>query len=255
VVDKKISILDHLDELRRSVIISAIAVLIGAAICFNYAYPILNILKKPAGNIDLIFVNVLDPFMIKFKIAIFAGIFVALPVIVYQVFSFIAPALKRNEKKTIYPMVLLFVILFACGVVFGYKYIMPAGTEWLLGQAEGQISPILMVDKYVAYASLFLLAFGISFETPFFVLALVMLGIVSPKSLRKNWRIAYIIILLFAAIVTPDWSPVTMTIFAAPMILLYEFSIVLAWWYKKLKKKKKEDLTEGGVELDTTSDG
>ncbi len=253
--DKKMSILTHLDELRRSIVISAIAVFIGASVCFFYAYPILDIIKKPAGDIELMYMGVLDPFMAKFKIALFAGIFVAIPVIIYQVLSFLAPALKGREKKTVYPLVLLFVILFACGVVFGYKYIMPVGTEWLLGQAEGQISPILTVDKYIAYAALFLLAFGISFEMPLFILVLVMLGVVSPATLRKNWRVAYIIILLFAAIATPDWSPVTMAIFAAPMIVLYEFSILLAWWYKKLKKKKKEDLTEGGVELDATSDG
>ncbi|HDP69340.1 MAG TPA: twin-arginine translocase subunit TatC [Actinobacteria bacterium] len=252
--DKKMSILDHLDELRKRIIVSVIAVIIGVGICFFYAYDILEILLKPAGDLELVFLGVLDPFMAKFKIAIFAGIFIALPVIIYQILSFLAPALKGHEKKIIYPMVLFFVILFACGAYFGYTYIMPVGTEWLLNQAEGQISPVLTIDKYVAYASLFIIAFGISFETPFFILILVMLGVVSPKSLRKNWRIAYLIILLFAAIVTPDWSPVTMTIFAMPMILLYELSILLAWGYKKLRKKK-EDLSEGGVELDTTSEG
>lgn len=252
--DNPMSVLDHLDELRRRVIRSALAVLIGAAISFSFAYDILDILVKPAGDIKLSYLSPLDPFMVKFKVAIFAGSLLAFPVILYQLVAFVSPALKIKEKKLIYPIVFMAALLFALGVFFGYKYIMPVGTHWLLGQAEGRILAVLTVEKYVSYAVFFLFAFGLSFETPLFILFLVMLGVVSPGSLRRNWRYAYVIILIFAAMATPDWSPVTMSIFAAPMLILYEFSIILAWWYGRVKKRNERTL-EGGVELDVASEG
>ncbi|MDI6799607.1 MAG: twin-arginine translocase subunit TatC [Actinomycetota bacterium] len=252
--DQPMSVLDHLDELRKRIIRSAIAILMGAVLSFSFAYDILDILVKPAGEIKLSYLSPLDPFMVKFKIALFAGSLLAFPVVLYQVFVFVAPALKLKEKKLIYPIVFIAATLFASGVFFGYKYIMPVGTGWLLAQAEGRILAVLTVEKYASYAVFFLFAFGISFETPLFILFLVMLGVVSPGSLRRNWRYAYIIILVFAAMATPDWSPVTMSIFAAPMLILYEFSILLSWWYIRLRKKREKTL-EGGVEIDATSKG
>ncbi len=245
--DTPMPLLDHLDELRKRIIRSALAVLVGAAVCFPRAYDILDLLTKPAGDIKLSYLSPLDPFMVKFKVALFAGSLIAFPVILYQLMAFVAPALKIKEKKIIYPIVFIAVTLFTLGVYFGYKYIMPVGTDWLLGQAEGRIAAVLTVEKYASYAIFFLFAFGLSFETPLFILFLVMLGVVTPGSLRRNWRYAYIIILVFAAMATPDWSPVTMSIFAAPMLILYEFSILLAWWYLKIRKRSEKSI-EGGAQ-------
>lgn len=230
--DKRLTFLEHLEELRRRILIVALAVFVTGSICFYFAWPIMHILAKPAGNLKLVYLSPLEPFMVKIKIAIFGGLFLALPIILYEILAFVAPALKEHEKKLIYPTVFFLVILFAAGVVFGYYFIMPVGTRWLLNQAAGEITASVTASNYSTYAGWFLLAFGISFETPLFILLLVRFGVLSPETLRKNWRYALLLILLIAAIITPDWNPVTMIIMAAPMTVFYFASILLARFVK-----------------------
>lgn len=227
-VERKMSFVEHLEELRLRLIISLAVVAVGATVCFFFAFSILDILKGPAGDIELVYLSPLEPFMAKFKIAIWAGLFFAMPIVLYETIAFLAPALKSTEKKYVYPAMIGMVVLFALGVFFGYEAVMPAGIKWLFGQAGGVLTPNLTVSMYISFAFMFLLAFGISFETPMVILLLVKLGAVSPQALRRNWRIAYLVILVFSAAVTPDWSPVTMAIMAVPMILLYELSVLAA---------------------------
>ena len=224
---EKMTFLDHLDELRKRISYALIAVVIGACIAAFFWKPMLDILMRPAGDIELHYLNVLEPFMAKVKLSIFSGILVAFPIIIFQFLMFLAPALKTKEKKQIYPLVFFLVILFFSGVVFGYFYIMPVGTKWLIDQAGDKMVSILSISQYLSYAWLFLLGFGLSFETPIFIWVLSKLGIVTSKSLIRNWRYAIIIILIASAILTPDWSPVTMALFSAPMFVLYLFSILL----------------------------
>lgn len=230
--DKRLTFLEHLEELRRRILIVALAVFVTASICFYFAWPIMHILVKPAGNLKLVYLSPLEPFMVKIKIAIFGGLFLALPIILYEILAFVAPALKAHEKKLIYPMIFFLVVLFVAGVVFGYYFIMPVGTQWLLNQAAGEIVADVTAANYATYAGWFLLAFGISFETPLFILLLVRFGVLSPATLRKNWRYAFLLILLIAAIITPDWNPVTMVVMAAPMIIFYLASVLLARFVK-----------------------
>lgn len=222
------TLMDHLEEFRRRMIVSFAAILIAAAVCYSYAYRILGILTKPAGKITLVYLSPIEPFMVKFKIAIWAGVFLAMPILIYETLAFVTPALKNKEKKFVYPAIFLLCVLFASGVVFGYNYIMPVGISWLFSQAGEALEANLTASMYVSFAALFLFAFGISFETPLVILLLVKLGVFTPKSLRENWRIAYMIILVFSAIATPDWSPVTMGIMALPMIILFELSVLLS---------------------------
>lgn len=225
---KRMSFLDHLDELRRRLLVCIIAVLVGGAVCWFFAYQILDILTRPVGGLELHYLGIMEPFMAKFKIAVFAGICLAFPIIIYQLLIFVAPALKRKEKKYVYLLLFFLVVLFTGGLSVCYFYVLPLGAQWLLGQAEGKLTQTLTVSQYISFAALFLLAFGVAFETPLVVWTLIKLGVVSPQSLRKNWRIAYIIILIIAAVATPDWSIPPMVILGGSMILLYELSILLA---------------------------
>jgi len=231
-IDRRMAFLQHLAELRKRIMYSAIAILVTGSVCFAFSIPILRILVKPAElqgkALELVYLSPLEPFMVKFKIAMFGGIALALPVILYQLLAFISPALKMREKKFIFPTIFFLVALFFSGSVFGYYYIMPVGTIWLLDQAGGLMKANVAASMYVTYAGWFLLGFGISFETPLFILVLVRMGVLSPKRLRASWRYAILIILLVAAIVTPDWNPVTMAIMAGPMIVFYALSCVLA---------------------------
>jgi len=227
-VEKKMTIIEHLEEFRRRVIISFLSVLIAAGGCYFYAFKILRILTRPAGKITLVYLSPIEPFIVRFKIALWSGFVLAFPMILYQVLAFVTPALKKREKRVILPVIFSLIGLFVFGVVFGYRFIMPVGIKWLFQQAGGVIQPNLTASMYVSFASLFLLAFGVSFETPVVILVLVKLGVISPQSLRSNWRFAYLIIITVAAIITPDWSPITMAIMALPMLILYEVSVFIA---------------------------
>jgi sec-independent protein translocase protein TatC len=227
-VDKKLSFIDHLEELRQRIIVAFLAVAAGAAGCFFFAFSILRILTKPAGKITLVYLSPIEPFMVKFKIALWAGLFLAMPVVLYEALSFVSPALKSKERRYVYPIMAGLVVLFALGVFFGYEVVMPVGIKWLFGQAGQELKANLTASMYVSFAFMFLLAFGVAFETPVVILFLVKLGVVSTQTLRRNWRIAYLAILVISATITPDWSPVTMAIMALPMIVLYEISILIS---------------------------
>jgi len=232
VVDRRMAFLQHIAELRKRIIIVAIAVSVAGSVCFYYAIPLLKVLIKPAetaGNpLQLVYLSPLEPFMVKFKLAVFGGVALALPIILYQILAFVAPALKKKERKFIFPAIFFLVLLFFAGAVFGYYYIMPVGTVWLLDQAGGLMKASVAASMYVTYAGWFLLGFGISFETPLFLLILVRLGVLTPQRLRSSWRYAVLIIFLTAAVITPDWNPVTMAIMAGPMLVFYLLSCLLA---------------------------
>lgn len=220
--------LQHLEELRRRIIVSIVALVAGCAVSWLFAWDILNILKGPAGNITLHYMKPMEPFLVRFKLTLFGGVLLALPVILFEILAFLSPALKRKERSFTVAVMLMILVFFAAGVTLGYYYIMPVGITWLLDLAGEQMSPVLSASEYVSFAGWFMLAFGIAFETPIFIWMLVALGVLTPEQLRKQWRYAYIVILLFAAIITPDWNPITMMMVAVPMVLLYEISILLA---------------------------
>jgi sec-independent protein translocase protein TatC len=231
-VDRRMAFLKHVAELRKRIIYSVIAISVAGSVCFYYAIPLIKILVKPAqiagSPLKLVYLSPLEPFMVKFKVAMFGGVALALPVILYQILSFVAPALKKKERRFLFPSIVFLVILFFAGAVFGYYYIMPVGTSWLLDQAGGLMQANVAASMYVTYAGWFLLGFGLSFETPLFILILVRLGVLSPQRLRSSWRYAVLIILVAAAVITPDWNPVTMAIMAGPMLLFYLLSCALA---------------------------
>lgn len=236
-VDRKMHFFEHLAELRKRIVIAVAGVFAAGSVAYYFALDILEIILRPAGDIQLVYLSPLEPFMVKFKIALFTGIGVAMPLILYQIIAFASPALKEKERKVIYPTIVFLWVLFVSGVVFGYYYIMPVGTEWLLQQAGEVIKASVSASMYITYAGWFLIGFGISFETPLFILLLVRFGAISPQALRKSWRYSVLIVLIVAAVVTPDWNPVTMVIMAAPMLVFYLISILLA---PLVKPKPKE---------------
>lgn len=224
----RMTYLQHLEEFRRRIIVCLIALVAAVSISWIFAWDILEIMVRPAGGITLHYLKPLEPFMVRFKLALFGGAMLCLPVLLFEGVAFASPALKAREKRLTVLVLAAIVGFFVAGVVFGYLYIMPSGITWLLEIASGQMEPVLSAGEYVSFAGWFMLAFGLSFETPLIVWLLVALGVLTPAQLQKQWRAALIVILLFAAIVTPDWSPVTMIMVAVPMIVLYALSIVLA---------------------------
>jgi len=222
---------DHIDEFRRRLVVIVVALLITSSIGYYFAMDILGILKQQLPAITLTYRGMMEPFMVKFKLGVLAGFLLALPIILYEILAFLAPAFKGKEKRIIYPMVFLLVTLFFAGAVFSYFYIIPIGVEWLLAQDEGKLVRLLNVSDFISFIMLFILAFGVAFETPVALMALIKLKIVSRESLRKNWRVAYVTMLIIAAIATPDWSLPPMLILGTIMILLYELTIFMVRWW------------------------
>lgn len=226
--EKHLTFFEHLEELRQRLIVVIVAVLVTAAVAYFFSFQILALLKAPAGKIELHYISILDPFMARFKVSVFAGVLVSSPIIFYEILAFLSPALRKKEKKFLYPAVAMLVMFFAIGVFMGYTFIVPVSIAWLIGQAGKELLPMLTVNEYIKFITLFLLAFGVGFETPVVILVLVKLGIVPYKTLRENWRFAYIIILVVAAIATPDWSLPPMLILGGSMIVLYELAMLVA---------------------------
>jgi sec-independent protein translocase protein TatC len=224
---KTMPFIDHLEELRKRIIIilAVFVVLFGAAYPFHNR--LLDLLTKPLINKDLVFLDITEPFLVNIKISFMAAIMVIMPLLVLQIISFAFPAFSSKIKKRIIPMSILFFILFYGGVTFCYFLMIPIAVNWLISQGA-ELIQTLSVTKYVTFIGWFLIGAGVIFELPLALVFLIKIDILTVKQLRRQWRVVYIVILLLCAIITPDWSPVTMGVLAAPMILLYELALLLA---------------------------
>jgi len=225
--DRHMTLVEHLDELRQRLQYAVLGLLVATGVGLLFVDTLLGILLRPAGNVKLTTLTVLEPFLVKVKVAFLFGLAVSMPWIIYQVFAFVDPALTATERRRTIPLSLLAGVLFAIGIVFGYVVILPVSLHWLLAQAGTQFNVLITANAYISFVLFFLLIVGATFETPLVILTLAFLGIVSAQTLRREWRIAYMVIAGIAVFGTPDWSPVTMLLVAIPMVLLYEFSLVL----------------------------
>ena len=228
---KKMSFIDHLEELRKRLLV-VMAVFVVAIIGF---YPlhekIMHFLTSSFLTTELVYLEVMEPFLVNLKISFFCAVVTVSPLLAYQIATFIAPVFSRKIKKYMIIILILFFILFAGGFIFAYKLLVPVAMKWLLNQGSA-LRANLSVSKYVSFVGWFMIGGGIAFELPLALLFLIKSGILKIQVLRRQWRVVYIVILLLSAVITPDWSPVTMAVLAVPMILLYELSLLLAKVFK-----------------------
>ncbi len=242
--DVKLGFIEHLEEFRRRILVAFFSLVVAVCVGYVFSWDILDFVKQPADKagipLNLYYQTVLEPFMVRFKVAMYAALVITLPVILYEIIAYIAPALRKREKKLMFTALFFIIVFFLAGVAFCYLYILPVGLKWLVGQAGGRLTPVLMAGQYVSVMALLMLAVGLSFETPLVVWLVVRLGIVTPQKLHKNWRYAVIVSLAFAALITPDWNPITMLLVAAPMFFLYEGSILFAMLGKRSAEKRRK---------------
>lgn len=226
----KMGFLEHLDELRRRLTWAALAVLVGFVVAWIFSDRLLSFLLDPItqsmGQLSVI--RPAEAFMNKMKAALLGGIFIALPMILYQAWSFVAPGLYPRERRWIVPVITAGSLLFAAGAGFSYYVAVPTAAKFLAEQGTGFQSHIT-VDSAFSFASKLLLGLGLMFEMPLLALALARFGIVSARGLWKQLDKAIFVIFVVAAILTPTPDIMTMTIFALPMIGLYLLSIGVAW--------------------------
>jgi sec-independent protein translocase protein TatC len=246
------SFLDHLEELRRRIIWSLVFVAAGFGICFGYAekiygymqVPIMEALRNHHLDQRLVYLNPTEPFNMYLKVGFIAGVFLASPFVLYQVWAFIAPGLYRHEKSYVMPFMFSSVGLFIAGGLFGYKMVYPAALDFLIGYGA-QFQPMITIGEYTDLFLTIILGLGIIFEMPILVFFLALMGVISAGWMWRNLRYSILLIFVVAAIVTPTTDILNMCLFAAPMVVLYIVSIFIAWLVspsrRKARKAKKEE--------------
>jgi sec-independent protein translocase protein TatC len=225
--DDRLSLVEHLDELRTRIILSLIAFGVALGLCFWQNHLILRIVNDPLNGRKPLTLGVAEPFLTTFTVSAYAAILISLPVILYQLYAFILPAFTPGERRVALPLLMMVPFLFIAGVVFGYYVVLPAALKFLLHFNTDQFRVEIRARDYYGFVSMTLIACGLLFQIPVGILGLNRLGIVTPRQLRKNRRYAILVIAVLAMLL-PGVDPVTMLIEMVPMIVLYELSILLA---------------------------
>ncbi|MBI2683469.1 MAG: twin-arginine translocase subunit TatC [Acidobacteriales bacterium] len=239
------SLLEHLEELRKRIIYALISVAVAFFLCWGYAEDIFRLMERPimealrANHLaeKLVYTSPTDPFNIYLKIGLIAGLFVASPAVLYQVWAFIAPGLYRDEKKYILPFLVATVGLFVSGGWFGYRIVYPAALTFLIDYGK-DFQPMITVGEYTDLFLTVILGLGLVFELPTIVFFLALMGVVDAGFLWRNMRYAIFGIFVVAAVLTPTTDIVNMSIFAAPMIVLYVLSIGVAWLVHPKRRRR-----------------
>jgi sec-independent protein translocase protein TatC len=240
--------LDHLEELRKRLVHSIVAVAVGFGVCwwkaewlFGFAQrPIVDVLRKHGLPEKLVFLNPTDPFNLYLKVAALAGLFLTSPYVLYQVWMFISPGLYRNEKRYVVPFMVSTITLFVSGGYFGYRIVYPRALDFLIGFGR-QFQPMITITEYTQLFLSIILGMGLIFEMPILVFFLAFMGIMSPEFMIKNFRYSILVIFIIAAIVTPTPDIVNMCVFAAPMLVLYALSIGVAWLVHPKQRSAREE--------------
>jgi sec-independent protein translocase protein TatC len=226
--EDRLTLVEHLDELRTRIVISAAAFAAAFGLCFWQNDRLLEIANKPLPD-DLVPITfgVAEPFTTTVSVSAYAALVIALPVILYQVYAFVLPALTDRERRVVVPFLVMVPVLFVAGVVFGYFVVLPAATEFLLNFNENDFNVEVRARDYYSFFTLTLGLMGLVFQMPIGILAVTRLGIVTPKQLAQNRRYAVLVIAVVAMLL-PGTDPVTMLISMVPLVLLFEGSLLLA---------------------------
>jgi len=234
--------MEHLDELRKRLIYCIVILFISFIVCYVFHKDLFQILAYPLISIDpekyksiFAFHKLTEPFFTYLRLSFYVGIFTASPFLIHQLWLFIAPALYKEEKRYAFPFIFFSSLLFLCGGYFGYMIALKYMLSFFLSEASGLI-PVLTMDNYISLSTKVILGMGVVFELPILIFFLSIMGIVDHKFLLKNFKYAFLIIFIVAAVITPSGDPITQTIFAAPMVVLYIVGIAIAYMFGKEKE-------------------
>ena len=230
------SLVEHLTELRRRLIISAVALVLGGIVAFVLYNRILDFLIGPytevTGKDRLVFTDPLEGFATRLKISAYGGLFLASPVVLWQLWRFITPGLHKNEKRYAIPFICASILLFLCGVAMAFVTFEPA-LRFLVGVGGDNLETFFTASKYLSLITLMIVAFGIAFEFPILLVFLQLAGVLPSTRLRKWRRPAIVIIVAVAALITPSQDPYSLFFMAGPMYLFYEGAILVGRLLKK----------------------
>jgi sec-independent protein translocase protein TatC len=261
--DDKMPFTEHLSELRKRIIISLSALVIGFLISFNYSeqifdaltlplrselsfnmhYPFISLVPTKIKNPSLVFLAPAEAFWMHLKVSFVAGLVLCLPVILHQLWKFISPGLLLKERRYIGPFVVSASLLFLAGAFFCFLFVLPFAMGFLLTYKTGSMTAMLSVGNYVDFCLKFILSFGAVFELPIVIVLLTRMGIVTPKTLAKNRKYAILLAFVLAAILTPTPDAFNQTLMAVPIIVLYEAGILVS---RLFVRRKAEDVQRQG---------
>ena len=223
------SLVDHLDELRARLVTCLTVFGVALALCFWQNHLLLEIANAPLpkGHEQLLTLGITEPFTTTLTVSAYAAIILALPFVLYELYAFVLPAFSRQQKGMILPLLAMIPVLFIAGVAFGYFLVLPAAAKFLLNFNDSQFNVQVQAKQYYSFFAMTVLACGIVFQVPVGILAVTRLGIVKVEQLTKNRRYAYLVCAVVAAAL-PGVDPVSMLLEMAPLVVLYEISILLA---------------------------
>jgi sec-independent protein translocase protein TatC len=243
--DVKMPLTAHLQELRWRLVKSLLAIAVGFGACYNFAEALFDLLTRPlltinagAGSksdvVHLIGTGLVEAFFTKLKVSAIAALFLASPVILYQLWKFVAPGLYENEKRYVIPFVFFGTFFFVAGAAFCYEAVLPVGYQFFIQQyATIQVDPQIRISEYLTFTARMLLAFGVTFELPVVVFFLARFGLVTHRMMLQYTRYAILVIFIVAAMLTPGPDVASQLLMAAPLLVLYGLSIGVAYVFAK----------------------
>lgn len=228
--DRPMTIIEHLEELRRRLLAGLVALGVGTVVSWIYVEALLAFLMAPVTRLGerVIFLAPTEAFFVRLKMAVLAGVFLSLPVLLYQVWRFVSIGLTAAERRTARWLLLPAYLLFVGGAAFALVGIVPMGVRFLLSYRTADLQPMLSIGAYTSFVMAFMLAFGLVFELPIVLLFLTKIGVVTPASLAAGRRYAIVAIVGLAAVLTPGGDVFSQLLMAVPTYLLYEASIWIA---------------------------
>ncbi len=240
----RMTLLEHLDELRRRILRTLIVVVVAFFGCFAFAERIYNLLAKPIEpHVDqLVFDGVADPFIVQVKVALLAAVFVTSPYLVAQLWGFVAPGLYRREKRYAIPFIFFGSLFFIGGGAFGYFVALPFATEFLVNMGlNANWDADIRIERYFSFAVNVLLGLAVMFQLPIVIFMLSQLGVVTPRFLMRHFRWAVLIIIVVSAVITPTPDAVNMTIVAGPTVLLYLVGVGASALVQRRRKRPEDE--------------
>ncbi|GAB6086596.1 twin-arginine translocase subunit TatC [Alkaliphilus crotonatoxidans] len=223
----RLTLIQHLEELRKRVIIIAIVMIAGAVISYQFIDTIIEIVTKPASQLDFIYLSPPELFVAYIKISLVVGVVLTLPITLFQIWLFVKPGLTKKERANLLFALFMAIIFFLLGILFAYYVIIPLTIQFFVKVSTQQIAPLFSFENYIGFISSLLLAFGLTFEMPLIILLLTHLNLITPAALKKYRKMIILVIFVVSAVLTPP-DIISQCLMAAPMILLFELSLILS---------------------------
>jgi sec-independent protein translocase protein TatC len=224
--DDKLPFTDHLEELRHRLIISVVGVGVGFVISYAFSQQILLLLQRPMPT-RLVFIAPTEAFFVNLKVAFYAGLFLSIPLLLFEAWKFVAPGLYEHERQYTYPFLIISTILFLVGSIFAYLVILPVTLHFLISQGGELWKPNITLSSYLSFCMRLILAAGLVFEFPVLMYFLAKVGVVTPEFLIKNRKYAVLVAFIVSAVLTPT-DVFSQVMLAVPLFLLFELSIIVA---------------------------